>query len=193
MWGIVQKDSIDRLIQKIRNLTTRVETLESSGGGTITLAGDVIGNSSLNTVAQIANIPIISVPDTNGQGLIYDNNDVNLIWGVPSISNIETFISDGNINNNTQLVIVDLTGIGTLVTLTLPNIRKHMQLIYIKLIGQGSIAKVTLNSGGASNGFDYNPLSGPVLDLTNNGVGTVMILCGDLTNNCWWVLGINYV
>lgn len=182
---------------KVNNHESRITDLEGGGGSppgsSITLAGDVTGDSSFNTVVQIVNVPIVGVPDTNGKVLIYDNNDVNFIWGVAPFSNIETFTGDGNISDSSQLVIADLTGLSTVVTLVLPNLRKHMQLIYVKVIGQGSIGTVTINAGGASNGFDPVPLSASITELANNSVGTVIVLCGDLTNNCWWNLGVNYL
>ena len=72
MWGIVQKDSIDRLIQKIRNLTTRVETLESGGGTSVTMGGDISGNSSSAVIASIMGQPLKDTLSIQGQLLTYD-------------------------------------------------------------------------------------------------------------------------
>lgn len=77
MWGIVQKDSIERLIQKIRNLTTRVETLEDGGGGpppgsSVTMGGDILGNSSSTVIGSIKGQPLMGTLSMQGQLLTYD-------------------------------------------------------------------------------------------------------------------------
>lgn len=193
MWGIIQKDSIDRLIQKVRNLTTRVEDLEAGGGTSITLAGDVTGDSSFNTVVQIGNLPIVGSPSNNGEILIYDNNDINLIWGVTPYSNIEVLTDNANIADTTQLVVMDMTGITSVIDIVLPPIRKHMQMITIKVIGTGSIGVVNVKAGDAANGFDPEPLMATVTELQNNSAGTIINLVGDLTNKCWWKTNVTFV
>ena len=73
MWGIVQKDSIERLIQKVNNLTTRVTALEDGGGGgPLSLDGDVQGFSNNNFLVTIQGQTLEATLVEPGTFWVYD-------------------------------------------------------------------------------------------------------------------------
>lgn len=221
MYGIVQ-NTLERLYQKFRGLDTRVTALEDSGGGpppgsAVTLTGDVNGQSDNNLITYIGGTEITSLPAALGElfgydastgsymavpggsnGLLLQADSNNTTTGLAYTKIIpagEVHITNDNINisASTRLQVIDFTGISTgTYNVILPSITEFSQELYLKIMGQGSLALVTLDSEGASNGFDPIPLTPAVTQLTNLGVGIVVTLYPDLTNNCWWVVGFSY-
>lgn len=182
---------------KVNNHESRITDLESGGGpppgSSVTMAGDVTGNSAFSTVAAINGFGVGSSPSKSGDVLMYDLDNSVLVYGRPAFNNIQVLTDSGDINSDTQLVVVDVDNSpGGTLNIVLPTITPLTQLIFVKILGISSVALVSLDTL-ASNGFD--PITGQatVSSLQNLGRGTIIVVAPDYTNNCWWNLGVTYI
>jgi hypothetical protein len=64
--------------------TTWQPQTPSSGGGSTTLGGDVVGAAGANTVTQIQGHPVVSTTPTAGQALVWNGTTAN--WGPQTLS-----------------------------------------------------------------------------------------------------------